>query len=153
MENSDQVGELAERRRALLEDFDHPSDGDIVAWQRRLAAEHLAAERAQRAGMNSADQKIHRERLRLIGDNLAWMLLPRHTLRNLAGNLREPKPDLLGQVKSMEIVWEAALRLQESGFVPILADLTNLIRIGDIAAWRPEQTLVVECKSQPRIVK
>lgn len=149
MRTDDDIEEdLASRRRALLEEFAAlPGAGNVLEWQRKLFDEHVRAE-SQMPQRRDA-MKRHRRLLRLIGDNLAWSLIPRHTLRSIGRHPGGPPPAIAGQSSTFDAVWDAAELLVDEGFVPIVADLTNLIRIGDIVGWSEAGILVIECKSQP----
>ncbi|MGC3862351.1 hypothetical protein ACPSM1_19435 [Micromonospora chersina] len=74
--------ELYGIRRFLMQIFaDLPNSGSVVDLQRRLLAEHA------RKGATRVEHdlfKHHRTKLRAIGDALAWLLLPAHTIRTLS---------------------------------------------------------------------
>ena len=140
--------ELTARRRILIEAFAAlPDAGNVVAWQHDLFDEHVLAE--SQMAMNRDAMRWHRKCLRLIADNLAWSLIPRHTLRSLGRHPGGPSPALAGQLPTFDAVWDAAELLLDQGLVPIVADLGNLIRIGDVVGWNATGMVVLECKNQP----
>lgn len=147
--NWSEPNELQKRRLVLIEEFCRlPGEGDLLQWQRRLAAEHIASEQSDVSGTRREELKEHRRLLRLIGDNLAWALLPRHTLRSLGRHPGGSPAALAGQAKTMNLVWDVAENLRSDGLIPIIADLTNLIRIGDVVATNGANLVVLECKTQ-----
>src|SRR5690606_3790564 len=82
-----------------------------------------------------------------IGDALAWLLLPAHTIRTLArhpGRPAAPPAD----VEDAAFVMDVVERLDRAGWVPLISDLTNVLLVGGIDAVRPGGTVeVVECKN------
>lgn len=114
---------------------------DTVTFQRALAEELRKAE-----ADSSADAVQHRHLLRLMGDALAWRLLDRHTIRELArGRLRSAP--LAGQGADFDFVLEVAEKTAAEGAIPIVADLTHLIAVGDIVAVTPIAVSIIECKN------
>jgi hypothetical protein len=147
-EDDDIEQELTARRRTFIEEFAAlPAAGSVVTWQRELFAEHVRAE--SQMAMSRHEMKWHRKCLRLIGDNLVWSLIPRHTIRSLGRHPGGPPPALAGQSSTFDAVWDTAELFLDGGFVPIVADLTNLIRIGDVVGWNATGIVVLECKNQP----
>lgn len=138
---------LAEVRRSLIVEFAAlPGEGDVVAWQRRLADAIIDAE-AGSPQHDSAGLKWHRHLLRVIGDALVHALLPAHTIRALSRHPGKP-PSLSAQGEDFDFVFECARTLRRSGAVPIVADLTTLIGIGDLVGWGGGGVGVYECKNR-----
>jgi len=134
---------LAEVRRSLIVEFAAlPGEGDVVAWQRRLADAIIDAE-AGSPQHDSAGLKWHRHLLRVIGDALVHALLPAHTIRALSRHPGKP-PSLSAQGEDFDFVFECARTLRRSGAVPIVADLTTLIGIGDLVGRRRGRRLRVQ---------
>ncbi|WP_412538510.1 hypothetical protein R8Z50_21965 [Longispora sp. K20-0274] len=137
--------ELYGIRRSLVRVFcDLPNSGSVLDLQRELLGEHgrKGATRAERDLL-----KHHRIKLRAIGDALAWLLLPAHTIRTLSkhpGRAAPPPTD----AEDATFVLQVAEQLFRAGRVPILADLTNVLLVGDIVAVEPGGSIeVVECKN------
>ncbi|MGH2892601.1 MAG: hypothetical protein ACRDPM_04935 [Solirubrobacteraceae bacterium] len=121
-----------------------PGSGSIIDLQRMLLGEHARTSRTQ------ADRdllKQHRSKLRAIGDALAWLLLPAHTIRTLAkhpGRAAAPPVD----AEDAAFVMHVVEKLASAGRVPIVSDLTNVLLVGDIVAVEPGGSVeVVECKN------
>lgn len=137
---------LADIRRELIVGFAKlPTNGDVMVWQRQLADAIINAE--THSGLDAVELKRHRHLLRVIGDALVHTLLPTHTIRTLT---RHPgrAAALAGQGADFEFVFTCAQKLRGHGFIPILADLTTLIGIGDIVGWGREGLVVLECKNR-----
>jgi len=140
---------LAEKRRALVLRFcDLPDRGSPLTFQRDLAAELLAAE-TDSANRASGELSRHKRLIRTIGDGLAFSLLPQHTIRTLGRHPGGPNPSMVGQREDFMHVVNIAERLSESGYMPLLCDVTNLLRVGDIVAVAEKHVLVLECKRSP----
>jgi hypothetical protein len=134
-------------RRDLVVAFTElPEAGDVMVWQRHLADAIIAAENNS-GGYDVADLKYHRHLLRVIGDALVYALLPSHTIRTLSRHPGRPAA-LSAQGQDFEFVFSCATQLRARGFIPILADLTTLIGIGDIVGWGRGGILVLECKNR-----
>jgi hypothetical protein len=139
---------LAEIRWRLIEALTKlPGDGDLMVWQRQLADAIIAAENDPE-GYDVAELKRHRHLLRVIGDGLAHDLLPSHTIRTLSDHPGPRPASLAAQGPDLDFVFACANDLWIHGFVPILADLTTLIGIGDIVGWNAEEVVVIECKNR-----
>lgn len=138
---------LAEVRRSLIAEFAAlPGEGDVVAWQRRLADAIIDAE-AGSPQYDPAELKRHRHLLRVIGDALVHALLPAHTIRALSRHPGKP-PSLSAQGENFDFVFECARTLRASGAIPIVADLTTLVGIGDLVGWGGRGIGVYECKNR-----
>ncbi len=135
------------RQELLLELAALPSEGDVVQWQRRLADAIIDAE-SSKVGTDRAEAKRHRHLLRVIADGLVHELLHDHTIRSLSRHPGKPA-SLSAQGADFDFVFEQASRLYSLGFVPIIADLTTLIGVGDIVGWNGEGVVVLECKNRP----
>ena len=137
--------ELYGIRRHLVQSFaDLPNSGSVVDLQRKLLDEHA------RKGTTRAERdlfKRHRTKLRAIGDALTWLLLPAHTIRTLSkhpGRAAPPQVDTEDAAFVMQVVDQ----LFRAGRVPIIADLTNVLLVGDVVAVEPGGEMeVVECKN------
>lgn len=131
----------------MLELATLPAEGDIMQWQRRLADAIIDAEHPE-AGTDRAEAKRHRHLLRVIADGLVHTLLPDHTIRSLSRHPGKPA-SLSAQGADFDFVFDQAHRLRSLGLIPIIADLTTLIGVGDIVGWNGDGVLVVECKNRP----
>jgi len=138
--------ELHSARRHLVQSFaDLPSPGSVVDFQRSLLGQHA------RKGTTRAERdlfKHHRTKLRAIGDALAWLLLPAHSIRTLSkhpGRAAAPPPM---ETEDAAFVMRVVDQLFRSGRLPIITDLTNVLLVGDIVAVGPGDRIeVVECKN------
>src|SRR5665647_2399512 len=135
------------RHALLLELAALPGGGDVLEWQRRLADAIIEAEDPP-IGTDRAVAKRHRHLLRVIADGLVHTLLPEHTVRSLSRHPGKPA-SLSAQGADFDFVFEQATRLSSLGFIPIIADLTTLIGIGDIVGWSSDGVVVLECKNRP----
>jgi hypothetical protein len=137
--------ELAKKRKLLAETFcDLPDKGSPILLQEQIAQELQDAEENQ-AQASPGILKRHKRLLRVIGDSFAFSLLHDHTIRTLGNHPGSPA-SLTGQAQDFEFVLSVARKISEAGYVPILCDITNLLKIGDIIAVHEQHTLVLECK-------
>ncbi|MFE7191352.1 hypothetical protein [Kitasatospora sp. NPDC057541] len=118
------------------------SPKDIFDLQRRIAEEIRAAE-----PQDSEEADDHRHLLRLMGDSLAWKMLNRHAIRELARDRRDP-PHLSSQGEDFEFVMSVAGRDLDAGRVPIVCDLTHLLAVGDIVSTAGSGITILECKNK-----
>jgi len=141
---------LAERRR-LLEQWDAvDSPNDMLEIQERIAEQIRDAERAIKDGSRDRDALVHHiSQLRLYADGLAWRFLHPHAIRQLAKNPSKP-PSLINQDAAFDDVLRSARRcVEESGLPVLIADITNIIKIGDlILVTDRELPQIVECKTR-----
>ncbi|SMX78856.1 hypothetical protein [Brevibacterium antiquum] len=135
------------RRTLLLELAALPVKGDAMQWQRRLADAIIDAEHPD-AGIDRAEAKLHRHLLRVIADGLVHTLLPEHTIRSLSRHPGKPA-SLSAQGADFDFVFAQAHKLCDLGVIPIIADLTTLIGVGDIVGWSADGVMVLECKNRP----
>lgn len=135
------------RQVLLLELAALPAEGDVMQWQRRLADAIIDAERPE-AGIDRALAKRHRHLLRVIADGLVHTLLPDHTIRSLSRHPGKPA-SLSAQGADFDFVFDQAHKLRSLGMIPIIADLTTLIGVGDIVGWNGDGVMVLECKNRP----
>jgi len=135
------------RRALVLELAALPSEGDVMEWQRRLAEAIIDAEQPP-AEADKAEAKRHRHLLRVIGDGLVHELLDEHTIRALSRHPGRPA-SLSGQGTDFDFVLDQASQLQSRGVMPIVADLTTLIGVGDIIGrTKGDGVMIVECKNR-----
>ncbi len=135
------------RRSLVLELAALPSEGDVMQWQRRLAEEIASAERPP-VGVSRVDAKRHLHLLRVITDGLVHKLLDDHFIRTLSRHPGKPA-SLSGQGADFEFVLDQADLLHRRGVIPIVADLTTLIGVGDIVGLTPGgAAMVLECKNR-----
>lgn len=135
--------QLAEIRLELVKELDRISSPlGYVAFQRTLSREIMRTEEDK-----SYEAKRHRHLLRLIGDAMAWKLLDPHIIRELARGRTRP-PYLGDQGESFDFVLDVAQEMAENGSLPIVADLTNLMAVGDIVCVSAEGVHVAECKNR-----
>ncbi|WP_157429953.1 hypothetical protein [Actinomadura oligospora] len=134
---------LEQTRAELLARFDDiTTPSDVIDLQRALAAEIRSAE----ADRNE-DNDWHRHLLRLMGDAIAWKSLERHSIRELARGRRRP-PSLTSQGQDFDYVLDVATEVADGNLIPIVADLTHLISVGDIIAVGPSAISILECKNR-----
>lgn len=84
----------------------------------------------------------------MIADGLVHTLLPAHIIRSLSRHPGKPA-SLSAQGANFDFVFDRARRLRSDGLIPIIADLTTLIGVGDIVGWSGDDVMVVECKNRP----
>lgn len=138
----------AETRRALVLELSAPSSpSDLLEWQRRLADAIIYAEQPE-IGADKEAARRHRHLLRVIADGLVHAVLPEHTIRSLSRHPGKP-PSLSAQGADFDFVFSTARELLKAGMIPIIADLTTLIGVGDIVGWSAERAVVLECKNRP----
>jgi hypothetical protein len=75
-------------------------------------------------------------------------LLDSHTIRALSQHPGKP-PSIAGQGPDFDFVFECARSLMAEGLIPIVADLTTLIGVGDVVGTSPSGVVVLECKNTP----
>lgn len=145
--------QLLRERRRLLDEWDAvDSARKLLEIQEGIAGQIRDAERAIKDGSRDRDELVcHIRQLRLYADGLAWRVLHPHVIRQLAKNPSEP-PSLINQGQAFDNVLRSAREhLREDGLPVLIADVTNIIRIGDlIVATHPEFPQIVECKSRLR---
>ena len=124
-----------------------PETGSPLSLQHSLAVEVLAAEYKSREKRSEILAR-HKRLVRIIGDSLASSVLNEHTIRTLGRHPGSPA-SLVGQADDFAFVEDVAGKLAASGYTPILCDLTNLLRVGDIVAVTADHVLVLECKRSP----
>jgi hypothetical protein len=143
MDNDTMVFE--KRRRPLVESFlDLDEHRSPLALQHDIAAELRHAEMS--AHQRTPELAWHKRLLRVIGDSLAFTFLHQHTIRTLARHPGQP-PSLNGQRDDFAFTMDVAQVLAECGYVPIVSDLTNVLKVGDIAAVAAQHVLILECKN------
>jgi hypothetical protein len=147
---------LRNNRNVLLESLDSASCAtDFANFQAGLAAEIVATERLIRENRENqdfrAELKGHLHLCHHLGDGLAWQLLGAHTIRQLAKNDGKP-PYLSEQASATAEGLETIKRLAgEQNVAALMADLTNIIRIGDVIVPNGSQCpFIVEFKKSPR---
>jgi len=139
---------LLQTRRALVDHFSAiPREADPLSLQEALATELGRSEAA--ADRNSESSRRHRRLLRIIGDSIAFTVLHDHTIRTLNRHPSSAAAGLSTQGDDFHFVLQVARKLADSGYIPVLNDVTNLLRIGDITAVSLEHVLVLECKNTP----
>jgi len=122
-----------------------PTPDDSIRFQRLLAREILQSE-AEYALEKTESLKEHLRAVRVYGDALAHTLLSRYAIRQLSRNPGN-HPDLLGQGKAFQLAMDCAEALAGQRIPPLLADLTNVVRNGDlIACVDPNLPVMLECK-------
>ena len=90
--------------------------------------------------------KDHCHLLRVYGDTLAWTLLDRHAIRQLAKNI-DNWPNLFHQGSAFDRVLETADFYAELNLPVLASDLTNILTIGDLVICdNPEVPTIVEVK-------
>ncbi|NEK60239.1 hypothetical protein GCU56_20485 [Geodermatophilus sabuli] len=122
-----------------------PAQGDVLEWQRRLADSLIEVE-ANADDIDPSDRKRHRHLLRVMADGLVHTLLDSHTIRALSQHRGKP-PSIAGQGADFDFVFACARSLISSGQIPIVADLTTLIGVGDVVGISTSGVVVLECKN------
>lgn len=137
---------LSDVRRALILDLALlPGEGDVLTWQRRLANALMDAE-ANIDGTAPSELRRHRHLLRVMADGLVHRLVDGHTVRALSQHPGKP-PSITAQGPDFDFVFECARSLLSAGLIPIIADLTTLIGVGDVVGVSPAGVVVLECKN------
>ena len=113
--------------------------------QRRLADALMDAE-AEVDGIAPSELKQHRHLLRVMADGLVHQLVEGHTVRTLSQHPGKP-PSITAQGPDFDFVFECARSLGSAGLIPIIADLTTLIGVGDVVGISPAGVVVLECKN------
>ncbi|MEV7830336.1 hypothetical protein AB0P12_06860 [Streptomyces subrutilus] len=135
--------ELDEVRRSLLLARDSlRTPVDYFVFQKELAQEIRDAEKRK-----GEDSKAHKHLLRLIGDSLAWDLLDSHVIRELARDRLRPA-NLSSQGEDFDFVLSVAEKIAKLGGIPIVADVTHLIAVGDIVTVTSNGIHIAECKNR-----
>lgn len=137
--------DLKALRAELVTAFDNVAEPrDVFELQRKIADEISRSEPIYYAD-KSAPEKQHVQKLRIIGDSLAWRLLHPHTIRQLAKN-QPAAISLTHQGVAFEQTMEAAEEQASKGIPAIVSDLTNCLRIADIVTCAdPERPGLIEC--------
>lgn len=107
---------------------------------------HLAGAIRDSERSSTTEAKEDRYLLRLMGDALARKFLDYHILREL-GRSETPPVSLTSQAEDFDFVLKVAKNMTEGGTLPIVADLTNLINVGDIVALSRRGIAIIECKN------
>lgn len=140
---------LRQRRWLLFQRLDGiKTTQGLLAYQLDLAEAIREAERGLRSKTEDTDDlRFHIDCLRLYADALVWATLHPHTIRQLAKTTGHP-PSLLTQGPAFDNVLETAAELtQDTPFPALIADITNVIKIGDVIhVTDPECPIIVECK-------
>ena len=121
---------------------------DRLAFQIDIAEALRAAEGELKAKKDGTEAlKFHIRRLRLYADGLVWRTLHPHAIRQLAKNAGSPQ-NLLSQGDAFDNVLAHARRyLEETGLPLLIADITTVIKIGDIILVADvERPTIIECK-------
>jgi hypothetical protein len=122
-----------------------PTPNDALHFQRLLADEILRTEAEQHLERSQL-RKEHVRLVRIYGDALAWSLLSRYAIRQLARNTGKP-PHLTGQGRAFDLVMDCASELAAQGMASLVADLTNVLRNGDLIACDDDDApTIFECK-------
>ncbi|MFB7122975.1 hypothetical protein [Kitasatospora sp. NPDC056273] len=129
-------------RASLLDALDAAgSPEEIFEFQVRIADGIRAAE-----PQKTDEAHQHRHLLRLMGDALAWKLVDRHTIREMARSRRDP-PSISSQGEDFDFVMSVARRGLDGG-IPVICDLTHLLAVGDIVSVGHASVSVLECKNK-----
>ena len=116
----------------------------LIEFQVRLADAIAESESAARTpGFDR-----HGFLLRRCQDALAFRLLVPHTIRQLLGGASAQVPNLTGQGASFRATLEVAHSYAAAGHLVLVADLSHLIRVGDlIVCDDPFMPSIIEVKS------
>lgn len=141
--------DLRKIRRLLFDRLDRVGTArELLAYQIDLAEAILETERHLKTGNSGSEVlKSHTKCVRLYADALVWWFLHPHSIRRLAKNLGAPQ-SLLAQGNAFEnVLSHAKGYLEKTGLPILIADITNIIKIGDIiVVVDPERPQIVECK-------
>lgn len=125
---------MTARRRDRLEMIERFESVDspraLFEFQVALADAIRGVEPTAYSGRDD-DARFHLRQLRLIGDAVAWRLLHPYAVRKLAGPAAAP-PSLISQGEAFDRVLEFAEQCAGSGALVLIADVTNVIGIGDL---------------------
>lgn len=142
--------QLRMERKSLFEKcINVGSFEDLLSVQEQIANSIRKCEHELGAVENKDALWFHIKRLRLYADGLVWLVLHPHTIRQLAKNPGPPR-SIEAQGKAFDQVLESARKHLRNSKLPVfIADITNIIRIGDliICASR-EVPIIVECKTR-----
>lgn len=117
----------------------------VVAYQLQLAKAITKAESVSRV---HGQFDRHNFLLRRCQDALAFRLLDPHTIKQLLGSASPQVHSLSGQRDAFEVTLAAAERYAADGHLVLLADLSNIIRVGDfIVCDDPHIPSIIEVKS------
>jgi len=127
--------ELRHQRESLFEKWiNAESFKDWLSIQEQIADSIRVSERELRGSDNGDALRFHISRLRLYADGLVWLSLHPHTICQMAKN-SGPIPSIEDQGKAFDQVIESARRNLKKYRTPVLiCDITNVLRIGDLAS-------------------
>ncbi len=98
------------------------------------------------------DERAYRQRVRVLGDTIAWLVLGGHAVRSLGRSLRPPT-GLDSQGTALDAVVALTRQVAAEGRWPVLSDLTNVIGTGDLIVARgagpgdaTASLEIIECK-------
>ena len=138
--------ELKSARRELFDRF--PFDNGAQeqwSYQERLVKEVLRTE-DEICFDRSPERKAHLRSVRTYADALAWANLSDYSIRQLARNTGK-SPFLSHQREAFEWTMNFARTLADQGTPVLFADLTNILKIGDlIVCTDPNAPTLFECK-------
>ena len=138
-----------EERLALVGAIAEATTNDqLLAVQEQMAGMIADAEAALRAG-HDADWENHADRVRLLGDGIAWHEIHPHALRQFAKLYTGSPTPILGQGRGFETALEVARKIAGTTVTAVLlCDVTYLLAVGDIIVCEdPETPRVIEVKT------
>jgi hypothetical protein len=143
--------ELTEIRRELFDSLDSASTPKEVSNFQRYLTSVIKDSEGRKAQANDKKAKvaygIHSGMCRSYGDALAWQLLHPHAIRQLSDLPKQPPPHLSGMKEVVEKYLVLVDRLADLGHYSFVVDLTNIIKVSDIAVvFDPEIPLLLEVK-------
>ncbi len=137
---------LKQKRKAILKKIDLIDSAESLYQIQVEIVEEIKISEKQVKQDVSGEYEGHIHLLRCYCDGLAWNLLYSHTIRQLAKNWAPPQ-SISNQGNSFNLVMQKAKELSNEGKPVIIADITNIIKIGDlIVCSDPEMPSIVECK-------
>ncbi len=148
---------LRPRRAQLLKRFDTlfcniPNPHSFLDFQIAMIEEIIVAE----TGLSAEDTKEAQRHIRLVrimGDALAVVLLDPHQRRQLSKNEGTPVR-LASQKAGLQHVLDTGKQLADAGAMVLLADATNILRIGDIILYVPRGAPhIIECKTKRKTTR
>lgn len=128
--------DLSHIRRHLFDQLDSvTSPTDAARFQRQLATTIMKAEDLKAKAMDRVERAIRGldiQMCRSYGDAMVWNMLHPHTIRQLSNAEGRP-PHLTSMSEVLEKYLTLVETLADNGIYAFVPDLTNTIRIGDVA--------------------
>jgi hypothetical protein len=146
MTSSRSADELRVVRRGIFDRYPTGTSAkELLEFQRLLVWEILEAE-AEQIIDRSPIRTEHIQAVRIYGDALAFGQLSTYAIRQLARSTGN-SPQLTGQGRGFEHTLECAEGLTDQGVPVLIADITNVLKNGDLVVCvDPNAPVLMECK-------